>query len=106
MVGTLEDQVVRLRREAEMTEHDRKMVGTSAIRLEIPITDRYTLRKIPDLLRGVAAHIDHMARQAEMKDRTVILEIKAEASEFNRKVREMHGEDRFNKNGTTRLVDN
>lgn len=109
MVGTTEDHVVRLQRQNvldEMTEHDRKIVGTAAIRLEIPLTDRYTLRKMPGLLRGMAAHIENMARREDLADRSVLLDIKAEASHFNKTVREMHGEDRFNKNGTTRLVDN
>lgn len=108
MVGTLDDQVVRLRQEkiaAEMTEHDRKIIGASSARLVIPLTDRYSLRKIPDMLRGLAALIEQQAVRNDLSDRTILLEVKGEVSSFNSRIREIHGLSKFNRNGTLKVVD-
>ncbi len=85
----------------ELTDFDRKLIGGRAVRLEIPLSNRYTLRKIPDMLRGFAALIDSHTRNPDIGERTVLLAIKAEVRSFNARVREIHGIDKFNKNGTT-----
>ncbi len=101
MVGRTDDEgVVHLH--DELSELDRKIVGGSSVRLEIPITDKFTLRKLPDMLRGFAAHIENQSRRPDLADRTILLDIKAEARAFNSRIREIRGVDNFNKNGTTK----
>lgn len=108
MVGTTDDAVLKIRQEKvrqEMTEHDRKVIGASSVRLVIPMTDRYTLRRLPDLLRGMAAVIEQQSHRDDLTDRTILMEIKAEAYAFNSRMREIHGLSKFNKNGTLKVVD-
>jgi hypothetical protein len=107
MVGTVEEAVSSMRRKDIMdglSDWDKRVIGR-ACRLEVPLSDAYTLRRIADLLRGFAAMLDNHSRRTDLSERAVLYDIKAEAMTFNARVRELHGIDKFNKNGSTRVGD-
>jgi len=81
MVGTL-DQAIDMKRRPQMdelTEHDLKMIG-SFVRLEIPMSDIYKLRKVAEHLRGLADKIDNTTRRTDLSVRAILMELKFEAS--------------------------
>lgn len=105
MVGTLDEHVARLRQEKalqEMTPLDKAIVGAKATRAEIPLTDRYLIGKMAELLHGVAAEMAFAAQRKDWPDRTVFMETQTTVRQFNHRVREMHGLSKFNTNGTTK----
>lgn len=88
-----------------LSEWDRKMLGR-ACRVEIPLTDQYTLRRIADLLRGLAATLDTYSRRTDLTERMILLGMKGEIQSLNNRIRELHGIEKFNKNGSTKNGDN
>jgi hypothetical protein len=70
------------------------------MRLEIPFTDEFKLRQIADMLRGLAADIDNISRNASLPLVSRLYLMKSRAQAMNRRIRDLHG--KFNKNGTTR----
>lgn len=88
-----------------LSRADIEIIGGTSARLEIPLTDRFTLRKVPDILRGLAAVIENHSRREDWSERVVMLEVKSEIRDYARRLREIHGVDNFNKNGTLKAVD-
>lgn len=91
--------------ESGLSARDIEIIGGPSARMEIPLTDRFTLRKVPDILRGLAAAIESHSRREDWSERTVMLEVKSEVRDSARRLREIHGVSRFNKNGTLKSVD-
>ena len=81
MVGTIEQALDMKRRPQahELTEYDLKQIGTF-VRFEIPMTDMYKLRQVADLLRGFANLIDTQTRRTDLSVRTILVELKFDAS--------------------------
>jgi hypothetical protein len=101
-----EEVMARKRQEIEfggMTDYDRQHVG-AAIRLEIPFTDEFKMRKIADWLRGYAEFIDQTSRHTNLPLRTRLSLMKLEARGLNSRIKDLHGRENFNSNGTTRKV--
>ena len=107
MVGTDEFYIQQMRKKdifAGLSKFDRDLIGR-AVRLEIPLSDAVNMRRIADLMRGFAAMMDNYSRRTDLSERAILFDIKAEARSFNQRVRELHGTDKFNKNGSTRNDD-
>jgi len=79
MVGTLQQALETRDRPTEISEYDLKMIGTF-VRLEIPLTDIHKLRQVPDLLRAFANKIDAHTRRTDLPLRSIMLELKMDAS--------------------------
>lgn len=77
MVGTLDEALDMKRRPQmdELSEHDRKQIGTF-IRIEIPLTDIYKLRKVADHLRGMAAEIETRTRRTDLSIKDILVGLK------------------------------
>lgn len=101
---TPEEVMARKKMEVEfggLDESDRKHIG-AAVRIEIPFTDEFKMRKIADWLRGYAEFIDQTSRQSLLPLRTRLSLMKLEAMGLNAKIKDLHGREHFNKNGTTK----
>jgi hypothetical protein len=76
----------------EMSEMDRAICGAdTAKHLIIPMCDIYNLRRIAGLLHGLASDLDNLSRRADLRARTIILEVRAEIDSCNKRIREMTG---------------
>ncbi len=69
-----------------LSKFDREMLGQSK-RLTIPVTDRLVLRKVADLLRGLANVIDFESRRPDNTARSSLFRIATEVDSTNRKIR-------------------
>lgn len=103
MVGTNEAFVHKIhsqQEEDELTEADKAYLG-KAVRLEIPITSTYTIRRVASLFHSYADRLGVIARRDD-KARVILLEASMELHALNRDIREAHGLAKFNRNGTTK----
>lgn len=93
MVGTLEDALMEKRRPQmdELTDFDRKQIGTF-IRLEIPLTDIYKLRKVANLLRGAADRIDHRTRRTDLSIKDILVGLKYDLGGVGTQIKRMFPE--------------
>lgn len=99
-----EDVMARKRQEIEfggLTDKDREDIG-AAVRIEIPFTDEFKIRQIADWLRGYAEFIDQTSRHHALPLKARLRLMKSEASDLNRKIKDLHGREHFNPNGTTK----
>lgn len=82
----------------EMSDMDKAICGAgTAKHLIIPMCDVYNLRRIAGLLNGLAASFDQLSRRHDLRARTIILEVRAECDDFNRRAREMTGKGKRKK---------
>ena len=95
MVNVTPEEVMAMRKGQkaldQMTELDKDIAGRTGARLHIPPTDVYSLRRIAGLLHGLAADLDMLSRQTDMRARTVMLEMRACVGDVNRRINEMTG---------------
>jgi hypothetical protein len=93
MVGTLDEALDMKRRpqKDELTDIDREHIGTF-VRLEIPLTDIYKLRKVADILRGIADRIDHTTRRDDRSIKDILLRLKYELQTTGHRIRCMYPE--------------
>jgi hypothetical protein len=101
---TPEEVMARKKADVEfggLTDYDRERIG-AAVRIEIPFTDEFKLRTIADWLRGYAEFIDQHSRQHTLPLVTRLRLMKIEANSLNRRIKDLHGRENFNKNGTTK----
>lgn len=109
MVGTLEDALDMKRRpqKDELSDWDREKIGTF-VRLEIPLTDIYKLRKVAELLRGVADKIDNHTRRTDLPIKTILIELKWDLGATGTRIKRMFPEvfrRRFYSHGTQDYCD-
>jgi len=107
--GMLKRPNLRVVEELPLNALDRDVIGR-AIRIEIPFTDLYKLRRIAELLAGLAEDIAFQSRRTDhppldSKDyrawrRSTLFFLKHRSLHINREIRDLHG--KHNKNGTTR----
>jgi hypothetical protein len=92
MVGTLENELVKRQDRQLVTEdldeYDRKIIGT-AVRLEIPFTSVYNMRRVAQVLIGYAEMLNNYSHRHDIKDRAILFHLKMEARRANRKIREI-----------------
>jgi len=82
----------------EMSQSDRELCGADqAKHLIIPMSDVYNLRRIAGILNGLAASFDTLSRRHDIKARSIILEVRAEIDDANRRIREMTGKGKRQK---------
>lgn len=82
----------------EMSKMDRDICGADTAKyLVIPMCDVYNLRRIAGLLNGLAASFDVLSRRHDLRARTIILEVRAEIDDCNRRIKEMTGKGKRNK---------
>jgi hypothetical protein len=90
MVGTVEGVLAERKDKKAITEElddfDKKMIG-AAVRLEIPFTSVYNMRKIAEFLHGYADMLDNYSRRSDIKDRAILYHLKMEARRINAKIR-------------------
>ena len=94
MVGTLEDGLARLKVEHgdEMTPFDREVVGAFGSKnLRIPMTSAVNLRRVADIMRGLAGELEILSRRGDLSARFIILAAKQCIDEANEKIRELPG---------------
>jgi hypothetical protein len=77
------------RRHDGMTEFDWMIVGKEAVRLHIPVTNRYHLRQIAGILRRYAEEIDFASRQQNLPERELLLSIKLKTKIATRDIKEV-----------------
>lgn len=90
MVGSVEDFVAKKENfpSAELSQFDRDIIG-SAVRLEVPFSGRYQLRQIASILRAYADKIEFWTRQHDIEDRTMLVNLRFEATMANRRIRDI-----------------
>lgn len=101
---TPEEVMVRRKQEIEfggLTAYDRERIG-AAVRIEIPFADEFKLRTMADWLRGFADYIDNTSRQHNLPLVSRLRLVKSEANDLNQRIKDLHGREHFNKNGTTK----
>lgn len=101
---TPEEVMARKKQEVEfggLTDYDRERIG-AAVRIEIPFTDEFKLRTMADWLRGFADYIDNTTRHHNLPLVSRLRLVKSEANSLNRRIKDLHGREHFNKNGTTK----
>lgn len=105
MVGKIEDFTgIRNQRRAELGEDDlnafdRQIVGETC-RLELPLTSVYNLRRVADLLRGLAERYDLLSRRDDIPPRSLLFEARANARATNAKLRGMRRRKGASEEGT------
>jgi hypothetical protein len=90
MVGKTEDFVEMKKQEKrfdELSDLDKMVIG-QAVRIEIPFTDQYNMRRIADLLRGYAELLDLWSRRTDLPPRSVLMHLRGEAKLVNTRIRE------------------
>jgi hypothetical protein len=96
MVGKVEDFVEMAKQEKrfdELSDLDKMVIG-QAVRIEIPFTDQYNMRRIADLLRGYAELLDLWSRRNDLPTRSVLVHLRSEAKAINSRIRDMCGTQR------------
>lgn len=88
MVGTLSQFTAKPLMDPELSPLDKDILGGD-IRLSIPLSGRYQMRNMADLLRGYAARIDFLTHNHDLDDRTVLFNLKFEAKLLNKRIREV-----------------
>lgn len=105
MVGTVEEAVATMGGKKSvldgLSEFDRSIIG-NATRIEIPFTDVYSMRRIAELLRGYAEMMDVYSRRHDIKDRSILLDLKIEAKRLNRRIRILTG---YRKNTNDKAIE-
>lgn len=94
MVGTLEDGLARLKVELgeEMTDFDRAVVGAFGSKnLRIPMTSAVNLRRVADIMRGLATDLERLSKRGDLAARTIILEAGWCVNQANAKIRALPG---------------
>jgi len=93
MVATLEAALAEKRRPQadELSEWDREKIGTF-VRLEIPLTDIYKLRKVAGLLRGLADRIDTHTRRSDLSIVDILVRLKFEIGSTGTRIKRMFPE--------------
>ena len=104
MVGTLEGALDMKRRPQmdELSDWDREKIGTF-VRIEIPLTDIYKLRKVAEKLRGLADRIDNHTRRTDLPIKTILIELKWDMGMVGTQIKRMFPEvfkRRFYSHGT------
>ena len=93
MVGKTEDFVEMKKQQDrydELSDLDKLVIG-QAVRIEIPFTDQYNMRRIADLLRGYAEMLDFWSRRTDLPPRSVLMHLRGEAKLMNSRIRELTG---------------
>lgn len=85
-----------------LSEIDRAIIGGSSARLNIPITSLDDLRRVPELLRGLATYIEFKRQQRGVETRSKLYEIGNEVKATQKRIVATAGEWKFNKNGTVK----
>jgi hypothetical protein len=73
---------------ASQKEYDDYSVGVFA-RLEIPIRDRFNLRKYADILRDLADELDRLSRDTETKDVFLAIRTQSEIQYANKGIQRL-----------------
>lgn len=104
MVGTVDGELHRRASQDEMdglTEYDLQVLG-KAVRIEVPITSLYTLRRVASLFHGYADRLAVISRRHDDSTmRAKLMECRMLLSQLNYEIKDAHGRAKFNKNGTT-----
>ena len=70
----------------DLTELDRVIIGP-AKRIDIPLKDKFVLRQIADLFRGLATVMDFESRRPDRSQREALFRIREEINHTNRKIK-------------------
>lgn len=91
MVGTVEDALDMKRRPQadDMSEWERSKIGAT-LRIEIPLSDIYKLRKVAALLRGFADKIDNHTRRSDMTVKAILYQLKWDGSETAQAIKRLY----------------
>ena len=74
----------------EMSQVDREICAADTpTHLVIPMNDIYNLRRIADLLRGLASDFDVLSRRHDIRPRSIIMDARAAVRYANKRIREM-----------------
>ncbi len=89
--GKIEEQRPPLREippePTPLTDFDKMIIGRPK-RISIPLEDKFVLRKIADLLRGLAIVMDFESRRPDTVQRESLSRIRWEIGKTNTKIRE------------------
>lgn len=92
MVGTVEEEVARRKERDELTDFDRTVVGAFGSKnLRIPMTSAVNLRRIADIMHGLATELDRISRRGDLSARSIILEAHFLVDMANKSIRELPG---------------
>jgi hypothetical protein len=83
---------MRIRASEEMSELDRSICGADTTKhIILPMNDVINLRRCAGLLHDLATNIDNLTRRQNYTARTIILEVRTEIDDVNRRIRETIG---------------
>lgn len=111
MVGTLEEHLDMARKKAPakpepiveeppLSEMDRAIIGEKSVRVDIPFTGSYKVRRIGEMLVALGETLKAMSHRHEWTERQRLFLMKNEVINVQKRIRELHGHT--NKNGTFR----
>lgn len=100
---------LRIVEEPPLNALDRVVIG-KAVRIEIPFSDLYKMRRMAEMLRGLADDIDFNSRRIdhpepgtrdyELWRRHILFYLKFRTGLVNKEIRLLHG--KYNRNGSTK----
>lgn len=88
--------------EGSQDQVDRNVVKKGAVRIDIPLRDRFTLRATAQLLRALGDRLEHVSHRSELDETMVLLTAWSETTNVVRKIRDLSTEK--NKNGTLKKL--
>jgi hypothetical protein len=101
MVNISPEEVMAMRRRpdpGELSEIDKDIIGNTC-RIEIPFRDVFRMRQAADLLRGYADSLDFHSRRTDIPPRTILITLREEARQINKRLRDTRGPGRPTKYG-------
>lgn len=97
MVGTVEEAVARLKEE-DLTDFDRTLLGEFTCKnLRIPLESAVNLRRVADIMHGLATELDRLSRRGDMSARSILIETQWLINRANRKIRTLPGKGTYRK---------
>lgn len=78
-----EDMRKKKRDPEDLTAYDRAIIGGNSCRIEIPLRDKFLMRKVAEMLRGYAETLDNYSHRTDLPDRAILGYIRDEAKRIN-----------------------
>jgi|SRR5579859_3896988 len=92
MVGTLEEALARKKEGEELTDFDREVARAFGSKnLRIPMTSAVNLRRVADIMHGLATELDRLSRRGDLSSRSIIIEARWLIDQANMKIRTLPG---------------
>lgn len=96
VAGTNEEWAKRM--EEEMSDFDRQVAGAFGSKnLRIPMTSAVDLRRVADIMAGLATELNRLSRRGDLSTRSIIIEAQWLVSRANHAIRTLPGKGSYRK---------